>query len=164
MSIRHKEKGVIDINQLLISLENPSQENVEELNLKLGKYLDKQTKLNLSFWQSITYNYWTYINLLKLADKEYDTNAEEFIKRIYQIVEESIRRSPTSRLVEEQQTIINQQVESDESSEEPENSTFNVKEWIPDVSVPKPIKYVAAGVLAIFVVGATLKFTKTSDT
>ena len=58
--------------------------------------------------------------------------------------------------------IAEQQIES-EDSEQPEKSAFDIEEWIPDVRVPKPIKYAAAGVLAIFVVGATLKFIKTSD-
>jgi hypothetical protein len=159
MSIRHKPKQKIDINQLLISLESPTEEEVEDLNIKLGKYLDKVTEpLNLSFWQSVNYNYWMYTNLLKLTDKKYDSDAEEFIKKIYKIANNGIRNSPKTKLANEKQNEAenNEEVSNESSEEEKENPKPH--RWIPNISVPRPVKYVAGGVLALIFVGATFKY------
>lgn len=143
MSIRHKPKQKIDLNSLLISLENPQDEKIEELNLLLGKCLDKMTdKLNLSFWQSVNFTYWNYVNLLKLAEKQYDANPDEFIKKIYNVANKNLRQSPVLKPIDENL--------SDEPVKPP-------KSWR---DIPKSIQYAAGGVLALLVLGVTFKLIK----
>ena len=133
--IRHEMKPDIDIIQLLIDLETPSKDNIDELNRILGKYLDKVTQpLNLSFWDSVNYKYWSYVNLLKLTGLTYDDDATEFYKKIYKITTDNIRTTP------ELDTII-----------EP-------KRWIPNLRIPPSLKYAAGGLLALVLVGATVKY------
>lgn len=140
MSIRHKPKSTINIDQLLIDLENPSPENLESLNQHLGKYLDKvEEPLVLSFWETVTFTYWSYVNLLKLADKTYDTDSEEFVKKIYEIANKNIRYSPKPQL----QTVECPTVAPKQS-------------WM---SYMQP-KYIVGGVIALLVVGVTVKLVK----
>lgn len=139
MSIRHKPKQKIDLEQILIDLENPSSENIESLNQRLGKCLDKiEQPLNLSFWESVTYKYWSHVNLIKLADKTYDASSEEFIKRIYAIANEHLRNTPEPTV--------------EERSTEPTKSNSMLSYLQP--------KYIVGGVVALFVMGVAVKFVK----
>jgi len=85
-----------NIQNVLLALENPSSdERVEELNIIVGKYLDNiEEPLNMSFWETVRYTYWNFINLAKLCDKKYDVNEDEFVKRIRNIERERLRKSP----------------------------------------------------------------------
>ena len=142
MSIRHRPKDPININQLVTDLENPLPENLESLNQQLGKYLDKiEEPLNLSFWETVTFTYWSYVNLIKLADKTYDVSSEDFIKRIYAIANKNMRNSPKPQLPEFQK----------ESSSSPQQM------WMSSYLQPK---YIVGGVVALFVVGAAIKMVK----
>lgn len=84
------------ITKTLYALEKPtSNENIEQLNITIGKYLDRCTgKLNYSFWDTVIYTYWNFINLTKLCDKQYDSNEEDFIKKIRDIVRQRLISSP----------------------------------------------------------------------
>jgi len=85
-----------NIQNVLLALENPSSnERVEELNIIVGKYLDTiQEPLNMSFWETVRYTYWNFINLAKLCDKKYDVEEDEFVKRIRNIERDRLRKSP----------------------------------------------------------------------
>lgn len=143
MSIRHKPKNTININQLVIDLENPLLENLESLNQQLGKYLDKvEEPLVLSFWESVTFTYWSYVNLLKLTDKKYDIDSEEFVKRIYEIANKNMRYSPRPQTIS--------------ASDNSEQVTETPRSWM---SYMQP-KYIVGGVIALLVVGVTVKLVK----
>jgi hypothetical protein len=86
----------INIQAVLIELERPSSnERIDQLNQIIGKYLDTvEEPLNMSFWETVRYTYWSYINLTKLCDKKYDVQEDEFVKKIRNIVRAHIRESP----------------------------------------------------------------------
>lgn len=88
-----------DIQTLLIALERPScDEQIASLNLTLGKYLDTVTQpLNMSFWETVRYDWWTYLNLAKLCDKTYDVNSDDFVSKIRVILRKRIQASPHVR-------------------------------------------------------------------
>lgn len=133
--IRHKPKLEININELLIELENPTTDNIEELNRKLGKYLDNICEpFNLSFWQTVKFDYWTHLNLLKLTDKIYDADAEDFIKQVYKITNKNLKNSPKAK----QKPVA--------------------KSWFSDINVSRSVRYVVGGTVALFVIGATVKY------
>jgi hypothetical protein len=84
------------ITKTLYALERPkSDEDIEQLNTVIGKYLDNCTgKLNYSFWNTVIYTYWNFINLTKLCALQYDSNEEDFIKKIRDIVRQRLTSSP----------------------------------------------------------------------
>jgi len=84
------------ITKTLYALERPtSDEQIDQLNIIIGKYLDSCTgKLNYSFWNTVVYTYWNFINLTKLCDAQYDSNEEDFIKKIRDIVRQRLISSP----------------------------------------------------------------------
>lgn len=92
-------KKKVDIKNLVISLERPaSNEKMDELNIILGKYLDSvEEPLNMSFWSSVRYDYWSFINLTKLCDKTYDVREDDFVSKIRQMVRDRIIRDPYIR-------------------------------------------------------------------
>lgn len=85
-----------DITKTLYALERPtSDEHIDQLNTTIGKYLDRCTgKLNYSFWNTVIYTYWNFINITKLCDKQYDSNEEDFIKKIRDIVRQKLISLP----------------------------------------------------------------------
>lgn len=89
----------MNIQKILIELESPnSNEHKEELNKKIEKYLKKVSEpLNLSLWESVTYEYWSFNNLTKLLGKKFD---EEHGSRL-NIFKEKIREIQKFRLDKE---------------------------------------------------------------
>ncbi len=140
MSIRHKPKGFVDISQLVSDLENPTEQNLEVLNQKLGKYLDKiEEPLDLAFWETVKFTYWSHVNLLKLTDKSYNASSEDFVKRVYETANRNIRNSPKPQ-----------------PSELPSNAPPQSSNWS---SYFQP-KYIAGGVIALLIVSVTVKLVK----
>jgi hypothetical protein len=90
------DKKLIDIQRVLTELERPSSnDRIEYLNNAIGRYLDNVTEpLNMSFWETVKFTYWNFVNLAKLCDKKYDVQEDEFIKRIRNIERERLRKSP----------------------------------------------------------------------
>jgi len=94
---RSQRKTKVDIKNLVIALERPvSNEKISELNLVLGKYLDSvEEPLNMSFWETVIYDYWSFVNLTKLCDKVYDVREDEFVSKIRMLVRDRVNRDPT---------------------------------------------------------------------
>ena len=89
-------KKSVDIQKLLIALENPrSDDELTTLNQQLGKYLDHvEQPLNMSFWETVRYQWWNYLNLAKLCEKSYDVREDDFVARIRVIERDRIQKSP----------------------------------------------------------------------
>ena len=121
------------ITKTLYALERPtSDEHIQELNATIGKYLDSCTgKLNYSFWNTVIYTYWNFINLTKLCDAQYDSNEEDFIKKIRDIVRHRLTTSSPKLPVKHvpqvykqvQQPVTVQPVEKESSSESDDEPT-----------------------------------------
>lgn len=108
------------ITKTVYALERPkSDEHIEQLNTAIGKYLDRCTgKLNYSFWNTVIYTYWNFINLTKLCDAEYDSNGEDFIKKIRDIVRQRLISSPKLPVYTQVNQPVTAQNTVDESSSE----------------------------------------------
>jgi hypothetical protein len=157
--IRHKPKPQLDINQLLINLEQPTQDNIDELNRVLGRYLDKVAEpLNLSFWQTVNVRYWTYLNLLKLTDKLYDTDPEAFIKQIYDTANDRIKNSP--KIGHSADVPVETSEDAEESENSDENQPTRLNSWLSYINTFRPVKYVVGGAVALVVVGVTVNYIK----
>lgn len=63
-----------EIQEVVTALENPgSNERIDELNQQIQDYLENvREPLNLSFWQSVNYHYWSFNNLSKLLGSKFD--------------------------------------------------------------------------------------------
>jgi len=128
------------ITKTLYALERPtSNEQIDELNITIGKYLDGcNEKLNYSFWNTVIYTYWNFINLTKLCDAQYDSNEEDFIKKIRDIVRQRLKSSPKLPVkqvapvyVQVHQPVIVQTVADESSESETAEQCKNKSSYIP---------------------------------
>lgn len=75
-----------EIQKIVTALERPlTNEKIEELNQKIQMYLEEahcnKRVLNLSFWQTVRYQYWSFMNLTLLLGSKFDVEHGDVLKK-----------------------------------------------------------------------------------
>lgn len=158
-----------EIQKVVTALENPgTNEKIDELNQKISDYFDNvQQPLNLSFWLSVSYQYWSFNNLSKLLGMQFDVDFgydlrkfEEKVRAVQKLrlnnasprftTKAAIPR-PVSQPNKNQDSSVLSKVITDDNNADSEEDNIDTdipKEFENGYSVPKVIGCACLAILA----------------